>query len=86
MSKNFITSLFSHTIGFAARKINDNQRDKRMKIAQKESFEQTGKIMSFYNKQGKYVNGSKLYKSIQNPKTKKINRDHELKDDFLKKL
>ncbi|MGN0797124.1 MAG: hypothetical protein ACI4M5_02870 [Christensenellales bacterium] len=86
MPKKFITDTASHLIGYKARQINDKNRDKKLKAAKDESFILTGKILKSYKEQGKRVNGSKIYHSIYDPKEKKINREHELRDDFFKKF
>lgn len=75
--------LFKAVSKLVARSTNDAIRNRQMKSLQEKTYEQTGKELRQAKKQGRFVNGAKLYQKNLATNKEKIEQQHNRHDKFI---
>ncbi len=71
---------------FAARKANDKLTSQNHKHAQSKAYKETGKQMRKANREGKYINGSRVYKVNFNQAKRRALKNGRAREQFINDL
>lgn len=78
--------IFQAFFKFAARKANDKLTSLDIKHAQGKAYEKAGKLMRKANKEGRYINGSKVYRVNFNKARSKAIQNGRAREQFINDL